>query len=261
VDNTNLSLGTTFIGFDTAITHDCILKQSPTLHPETTNSIEKVGLFKFGTTDIGSIDVSPFQISFGKVTRREPTVPEIAIGQVGIGEVDTTQVRSKQNSPRQINSSQIGFFGETDINKVSFSSGISFEQLINSNINGWSSELPSFKTPVFAHPPNTKPQHVFSRTNGQPIHNNFSNLLTNIYSTAQNLWQTTTPINLTFAITDLPSGQLAEATITGYNPNGTPNTDCASSLIPPYRGIWGLVNPKHTPKSPQRRGLYLHPKS
>jgi hypothetical protein len=54
-------------------------------------------------------------------------------------------------------------------------------------------------------------------------HTNTS-ILTSLYSTAQSIWHTTTPIDLNFAITNLPTGQLAEATITGYNPNGTPKT-------------------------------------
>jgi hypothetical protein len=54
-------------------------------------------------------------------------------------------------------------------------------------------------------------------------HDNTS-LLTSIYSTAQSIWHTTTPINLNFEITNLPTGQLAEGTITSYNTNGTPKT-------------------------------------
>jgi hypothetical protein len=48
--------------------------------------------------------------------------------------------------------------------------------------------------------------------------------LTNIHNTAQTLWHTTTPIDLTLKSQDLPTGQLAEGTITSYNPNGTPKT-------------------------------------
>jgi hypothetical protein len=44
------------------------------------------------------------------------------------------------------------------------------------------------------------------------------------YSTAQTLWHTTTPIDLNFVITNLPTGQLAEGTITSYNTNGTHKT-------------------------------------
>ncbi|WP_373540280.1 PKD domain-containing protein [Chamaesiphon sp.] len=65
---------------------------------------------------------------------------------------------------------------------------------------------------------------MFGGIDVNPIHNNVSNLLTNIYSTAQSIWHTTTPINLNFEITNLPTGQLAEGSITSYNTNGTPKT-------------------------------------
>ena len=47
--------------------------------------------------------------------------------------------------------------------------------------------------------------------------------LNSIYSTARSIWHTNTSINLTFDITNLPTGQLAESTITGYDSNGRPN--------------------------------------
>jgi hypothetical protein len=56
------------------------------------------------------------------------------------------------------------------------------------------------------------------------VHDSNPQLVNNIYSTAQTLWHTTTPIDLTFKIQDLPTGQLAEGTITSYNTNGTPKT-------------------------------------
>jgi hypothetical protein len=52
--------------------------------------------------------------------------------------------------------------------------------------------------------------------------------LTNVESIEINIWNTflksTTAINLNSEITNLPTGQLAEATITSYNTNGTPKT-------------------------------------
>ncbi|WP_232432149.1 Ig-like domain-containing protein [Chamaesiphon minutus] len=63
-------------------------------------------------------------------------------------------------------------------------------------------------------------QQFFS---SHPSHGNTS-LLTSIYSTAQSIWHTKTSINLAFDITNLPTGQLAEATITGYDNLGRPNT-------------------------------------
>jgi hypothetical protein len=77
--------------------------------------------------------------------------------------------------------------------------------------------------PLFPLKPVLDSPLIFNGIDGQPIHDNTS-LLTSIYSTAQTLWHTTTPINFNFEITNLPTGQLAEGTITSYNSNGTPKT-------------------------------------
>jgi hypothetical protein len=52
------------------------------------------------------------------------------------------------------------------------------------------------------------------------------NLLINdrIISTGAESLQSPTPFNLKIEVTDLPTGQLAEATLTGYNTNGLPNS-------------------------------------
>ncbi len=227
------SINTSFIGLDAAILHDSILKQSPTLHPETTNSIDQVSIFKDSSHSVTMSDVSPFQVSSSKVSTPQPGVAKIAISQVGTGEVDITQVSTKQNSSRQINSSQIGLFRvveidgfsvETDINKISLSSGISSKQVIDTNTNSRGCEHGSSTEPVFTQTEHMDSQASFSRIDGQPIHSNISNLLTNIYSTARSIWHSNTSIDLNFAISNLPSGQLAEATITSYNTNGTPKT-------------------------------------
>ena len=49
---------------------------------------------------------------------------------------------------------------------------------------------------------------------------NFNNSATKIWS---DLLQSDTQLDIDFQITDLPTGQLAEATITGVDENGTPN--------------------------------------
>ncbi len=223
---------TTFIRDNSTIAHNSILEQSSTINPKTAYRIEQVSIFKFGTANVGSIDVSPFQIGTGKIAAH-PRIPEIAIAQVGIGKVGIGEVSTKENSSRQIDSAQIRFLGKTDIDKISFSSSISFDQFLNGNI--WrevktSEFVPDGSEDIFSTPrpftlkPESQSTFVFGGIDVNPIHNNVSNLLTNIYSTAQSIWHTTTPINLNFEITNLPTGQLAEGSITSYNTNGTPKT-------------------------------------
>jgi hypothetical protein len=218
---------TTFIGDNSTLTHNSILEQSSTLNPKNAYRMEEVGILEDRAANVRSIDVSPFQIGTGKIATH-PRITEIAIAQVGIGKVGMGEVRTKENSSRQIDSAQIGFLRKTDIDKIPFSSSISFDQFLNRNI--WrevktSEFVPSGSEDIFSHPrpftlkPESQSTLVFGGIDGQPIHNNFSNLLTSIYSTAQNLWQTTTPINLTFAITI-------------YHPNATPSLKIEVRKLP-----------------------------
>ena len=66
--------------------------------------------------------------------------------------------------------------------------------------------------------------------------------MSQIHSIAQTLWQTTTPINLNFNITNLPTGQLAEATITGYDQNGRPNK-ATISIDDDANGVGWFIDP------------------
>ncbi|MEA5553208.1 hypothetical protein VB713_19905, partial [Anabaena cylindrica UHCC 0172] len=60
------------------------------------------------------------------------------------------------------------------------------------------------------------------------FHTSSSTSTNTINSTAKTLWSTlfdpTNPFNLTLQITDLPTGQLAEAQITNYDQYGRPNS-------------------------------------
>ena len=69
-----------------------------------------------------------------------------------------------------------------------------------------------------------------------------TSLLTSIDSTAQSIWHTNTSIDLTFDITNLPTGQLAEATITRYDTNGRPNA-ATISIDTDANGVGWFIDP------------------
>jgi hypothetical protein len=106
---------------------------------------------------------------------------EISPSEIDLTQIGSIQVNPSQNSFAQIDSMKI------DSSKVTLTSSIPIQQLLSSQLQ---------------------------------THDLTPNL-DNIYSTAQSIWQTTTPIK--FNITNLPTGQLAEATITGYDQLGRPN--------------------------------------
>jgi hypothetical protein len=138
----------------------------------------------------------------GHIAELPFTVREIAVNEFATNSDISSRVRFAKNLLEN-SSGEIGTFQinpsststtpnnarQDDTLKVSLPSSVSSQQLFSSNLS----------------------------------HDN-SSLLTDIYNTAQTLWHTTTPIDLNFEIANLPTGQIAEGTITSYNTNGTPKT-------------------------------------
>jgi hypothetical protein len=154
----------------------------------------QIGISQISISQNGMIQTSPIQTG----------TKQIGISQVGSGQVGITQISSPQTDPSQISSfksihsciDSISFRNWNQFNPIenTFSSTVTSQQFISSNL---------------------------------PNHINTSEL-TNVESTAVTIWNNlvnpAAPINLTFEITNLPTGQLAEATINGYDKLGRPNT-------------------------------------
>jgi hypothetical protein len=178
-------------------------------------------------------EINIFKNNTNSLTSSKDDFSHICSSEIGIAESTLTQIGSEENSISKITSSNLSPIGEINITKVSSlkntkMQGIVFEKTRVTNSLGQQffisnpaqiqpAEIQSTKVSL---PSLVSSQQLFS---GNLSHDNTS-LLTSIYSTARSIWHTNTDLNLTFAITNLPTGQLAEATITGYNPNGTPNT-------------------------------------
>ena len=133
-------------------------------------------------------------MSSSQITPTKTTPTSLTdINQFSSSQITPTQISSRQITPTQVNSLQIasGQNNSTQVEsrKVSFPSIISSEQLLSSNID------------------NVNPQTI-SQLNNSVNH----------------IWSTLLPqtnIDITYEIKDLPSGQLAEATITGFDSKTT----------------------------------------
>jgi large repetitive protein len=164
-------------------------------------SIFKISSNKYSISKIGIIQASKgerssTQIGSFKIGSIQTGLPEITISQVGIGEIDSLQKHFSQNRLTQINTSQVStnqLIGSIDFDstEISLPSSIMLQQFLSTNNSLWSS-----------HNPNPQNTTVPSWTE---------------------FLQSPTPFNLKVEITDLPTGQLAEATITGYDTTGRPN--------------------------------------
>jgi PKD domain/Bacterial Ig domain len=148
------------------------------------------------STQVGIFDNSFFQNSHFQISPEQIGSSQIGSSQFSVAQIGSTQIDISQNSSFQINpiSGRIGssWRGQQfNSGKVTFTSSIPFQQLSSSNL---------------------------------PSHNLPSNYLTQLQSTLATYWNIPADLNLTFDITNLPTGQLAEATITGYDQLGRPNT-------------------------------------
>jgi large repetitive protein len=187
-------------------------------------STDQLGSFKSSTTQISAEEAGLSQISESKITSHHFGATEVTTTHIVSTEVSTTKIPFPQDrssyglSDRIVlfptsSSTQVGI-GEFNSSKVSLSSSIASEKFISGYLD----------------------------------HNSSPNLLTNIYSTAQSIWHSNTNLNLNFEITNLPTGQLAEATITGYDLQATPNSpasgkyDLLTAILHEMGHTLGFIN-------------------
>ena len=197
----------------------------------------QTSLAQIGSSQIGSSQTSPFQTGIGEVSINQIGVSELGLNQSGTDQISADQTRIAQINPtqmptieigsHQINASKVSSFErqtttkEFNSNKGSFSSSIEFEQFFPSNS---SSETTSV---------------LFVHNSSSEIINVLNNSATNIWS---DLLQSPTQLDIDFQITDLPTGQLAEATITSFNNLGVPN---AGTIAIDYNanGVGWFIDP------------------
>jgi hypothetical protein len=187
----------------------------------------KIGSTKVSANSTNSIQIASSQISLVETIMAnvggtqvsipndrfvQPTISHENSSQIGSSQIDSIhhnfieisspQVDISQNHTIKIDATSM-FFGETvtridqfDSSKVTLPVSIPFQQFVVSNLTN------SFL----------------------PTHDLISDYLTQLQSTLATYWNLPTSLNLNFDIINLPTGQLAEAIITGYDQLGRPNT-------------------------------------
>jgi PKD repeat protein len=149
------------------------------------SSISQIGTIQGGQIKTSSTQVGSFEIGF-----TQGSLPKMSISQVSETQIDSIQHHFSQDSSTQVNTSQIATHQlvrgfNFDSTEISLPSSITLQQLLSS------------------HNPNSQNTTVPSWTE---------------------FLQSPTPFNLKIEIQDLPTGQLASGTITGYDTNNRPNS-------------------------------------
>ena len=158
------------------------------------SGFSEIGELKIGTPQTRSSKINLTEIGQGKISHAQVRPDHLRSSQINFNKRNPEKVGSAQDNITQIGSSEkfssgIGRFNPNS-SEISFSSSVPFEQFSSSNVHDY-------------------------------------NLIDALNNSATNIWsdllQSQTQLDVDFQITDLPSGQLAEATITGFDDAGKPN--------------------------------------
>jgi hypothetical protein len=210
------------------------------LHPTYGDSIALASL------EVSDITIQNFPVNPNSVTAKtvkldvsDDGVPEIRTGDrtlenLGICEVSAFQISSNDRSFLHNYSSQIGTF-EVDIDQRSERQVGSF-QVGSFQVGSFQVSLPDIRVTEVNVPEinalQFSPTKIYSTEISLPSSVTLQQFLTSHNFSLQNttiptlteFLTGTTPFNLNIEITDLPTGQLAEANITGFDSNGRPTT-------------------------------------
>ena len=216
ISNTDLST----ISPNTAVGHDSFVEDS---------SFTRTGIKIFSTSQIGITEIGIFETNFtenstsedstSEIGTFEVNLPEYSISKVNPFHITVTETTFVHTNSTKIGKAQVNLSEgspiELFLTEVSFSVNSSSDTSVSHTAKTLPSEI------LFS--PSVESDQFFSIHNSTPkITNVLNNTATSIWS---DLLQSQTQLNINFQITDLPTGQLAEATITGFDDSGVPNAE------------------------------------
>jgi DNA/RNA endonuclease G (NUC1) len=184
---------------EVSIVEDSSSKVGSIYGSEFKNSIFEIAILedsfnKYSFLENGSLQVAVAQSSTHQVCKGEVGALQVSTFQVGTSQISTVQANSTQINSLQISTWKFGSGLENLPTEIPLTSSITLQQFLSS--------------------------HNYSLQN-------------TTVPTWLSFLTGTTPFNLNIAVTDLPTGQLAEAQLTGFDANGKPNAD---TLLRDYNG-------------------------
>ncbi len=192
------------------INQDSIIKSTGSSSAKKSRS--SIHVIQDAASEIGFMQTTPVQINGLQVgisnnSFLQESLHQNSTSQVSTSQVSTSQVGVPQASSAQVNIPQTNSF---EIDGIFREETFGLEQLNSSKIS----------LPV-----TIANDQFFS--GDFPNHNSTPEIINALNNSATNIWsdllKSPTSLDIDFQITDLPKGQLAEATITGFDDSGKPN--------------------------------------
>jgi hypothetical protein len=212
------------IATNTTVGHDSFIKDTSVEMTGTQfPSTSKIGIGEIAFTEIGFTDGSVSEDSFSKIDISKTTLTESSVGKIDPWHITLSETTLKHAGANEFSKAQVTQIEPTQVgieaSKVSFL--VDFFSS-NSVIPVSTSKLSSGEV-LFS--PSILSNQFFS------IHNSTSPFNTKILNSNFNTSNPTNfNLNIKFQIADLPTGQLANATITGYDTNNRPNSGTLTHL-------------------------------
>jgi DNA/RNA endonuclease G (NUC1) len=221
---TNGSIGHYSFTQDNSFTANGLKILDPHQTSTTQIGIHQVDIAHVRTAEIGSSQIDPSQEGLEHSCTTQSCFTEVNVFKGGLHpstsiESSISEIRPNQDSVSQVSSTKISTLKVGIIQNSSVDSSASQANISQVSTSQVSTSQVSTSQILF--PSSIASEQFFSSHNTSPTS------IFNINNTALTLWnlylQPTTPLNLNIEIKDLPTGQLAEANITGFNPTGRPN--------------------------------------
>ncbi|AFZ38163.1 outer membrane adhesin like protein (plasmid) [Stanieria cyanosphaera PCC 7437] len=176
-------------------------------------SISQIASSNFSRSQVSTSQISTSQISIPESSHTKPSISQISSTEVGTIQTSGVEKSSTEISPTQVAPFEIRF-GQIQSTEVD-SAQIGINNLVNGQFVA--SKIP-YSTSI-------KSEDIFVLEQWFVTHVFAPNSSVKVSDTLNSLWNynLSTPFDINFQITDLPSGQLAETTITSFDENGVPN--------------------------------------
>jgi hypothetical protein len=215
-----------------AIWHDRVLEN---VARETINFFEldssQIGIDQNIISEQSTVEIGSHQIGISQIAATDFSIPKLSINQGGVSQVNIEHGGVRKSCPSQVSPTEVS---SVQTNGIELSSNqnsttqvdafhIGVIQVQSTKVDITKVGTSDTITKVSQSSP-TEISLPSSITLQQLLSSHNPNLQNTTVPTWTEFLQSPTPFNLKIEIQDLPTGQLAEATITGYDTNNRPNS-------------------------------------
>ena len=177
-------------------------------------SVSQIAFNKIGSQQTSTIQNSTRQISLYQGSTTKSSISQISTSEVGAIQTSGVKESSTEIGITQINTFDVGFgqIQPTEVDSTQI-------------ITNWIAEIQPITSEI-SDSSSVEPENLFVLQQWFVNHTFSPKSPTKLSNTLNSLWNDnlSTPFDLNVEILDLPKGQLAEATIAGFDSSGKPNS-------------------------------------